>query len=92
MSDATNDGGAFIDAQIFEDLQTRIDEDAQAREQIKDILQRLERQGRTAHSVLSRAHSTPTGQCEYCNWRCWGLGCFPCFSIFLILLCLKFVS
>jgi len=49
----------MVDPKIFESLQTRIDEDAEVRDQIRAILQTLERQGRTAQSVLSRAHSTP---------------------------------
>lgn len=53
-----------MDAQIFEDLQTSIDADAEVREQIKTILQKLERQGRSVHSILSRAHSTPPAQRE----------------------------
>ncbi len=50
----------MVDPRIFEDLQTKIDEDAQVREQIRTILQTLERQGRIVQSILSRAHSTPT--------------------------------
>jgi hypothetical protein len=52
----------MVDPQIFEDLQAKIDEDAQVKEQIRAILQILERQGRTAQSILSRAHSTPTSK------------------------------
>ena len=54
----------MVDPRIFEDLQTKIDEDAQVREQIRTILQTLERQGRVAQSILSRAHSTPASQCN----------------------------
>jgi hypothetical protein len=63
MSDPVSD--AFMDAQIFEDLQSSIDADAEVREQIKTILQKLERQGRSVHSILSRAHSTPPAQREF---------------------------
>jgi hypothetical protein len=52
----------MIDPHIFEDLQAKIDEDAQVKDQIRAILQILERQGRTAQSILSRAHSTPTSK------------------------------
>ncbi|KFY84588.1 hypothetical protein V498_07799, partial [Pseudogymnoascus sp. VKM F-4517 (FW-2822)] len=62
MADPVSD--AFMDAQIFEDLQSCIDADAQVREQIKTILQKLERQGRSAQSILSRAHSTPPAQLQ----------------------------
>lgn len=58
-------GPGMIDPQIFENLQTKIDEDAQVREQIRAILQTLERQERGAQSVLSRAHATPAAEREY---------------------------
>lgn len=54
----------MVDPRIFEQLQTRIDEDAEVREQIKAITQTLERQGRNAQSILSRAHSTPAAHRE----------------------------
>ena len=50
---------SMVDPRIFESLQTKIDEDAEARDQIRAILQTLERQDRTTQSILSRAHSTP---------------------------------
>jgi hypothetical protein len=49
----------MIDPKIFESLQTKIDDDTEIRDQIRAILQVLERQGRTAQSILSGAHSTP---------------------------------
>lgn len=52
----------MVDPRIFEDLQTKIDEDAEVRDQIRVITQTLERQGRNAQSILSRAHSTPAAQ------------------------------
>lgn len=55
----------MVDPRIFEQLQTRIDEDAEVREQIRAITQTLERQGRNAQSILSRAHSTPAAHREY---------------------------
>jgi hypothetical protein len=58
---------SLVDPRIFEDLQTKIDEDAEVKDQIRNILQTLERQGRTAQSVLSRAHSTPAAEREYLN-------------------------
>ncbi|KZF23568.1 putative Translin-1 [Xylona heveae TC161] len=48
----------MIDPAIFEQLQAKIDEDSQVREDIREILQTLERQGRTVQSILSRAHAT----------------------------------
>lgn len=54
----------MVDPQIFENLQIKIDEDAEVRDQIRAVLQSLERQGRAAQSVLSRAHSTPTAHLQ----------------------------
>jgi hypothetical protein len=59
------DNTGMVDPKIFEDLQTKIDEDAEVRDQIKAILQTLERQCRNAQSVLSRAHSTPAAHCMF---------------------------
>ncbi|KUJ18411.1 Translin [Mollisia scopiformis] len=55
---------AMVDQRIFEQLQIKIDEDAQVRDQIRVITQTLERQGRNAQSVLSRAHSTPAANLQ----------------------------
>jgi len=52
----------MVDPKIFEDLQIKIDDDAQIRDQIKAIVQTLERQERVVQSYLSRAHSTPAAQ------------------------------
>ncbi|KAI9055577.1 hypothetical protein LZ554_000523 [Drepanopeziza brunnea f. sp. 'monogermtubi'] len=54
----------MVDPRIFEQLQTKIDDDAEVREQIKAITQTLERQGRSAQSILSRAHSTPAANLQ----------------------------
>ncbi|KAI6250222.1 Translin-1 [Erysiphe necator] len=51
-----------IKTEIFDKLQSKIDADAVEREQIKEITQTLERQGRITLSMLSRAHSTPEAQ------------------------------
>ncbi|KAF2224875.1 Translin [Elsinoe ampelina] len=48
----------LFDAQIFESLQQKIDEDAAVREVIRDIVQNLEKQDRATQAILSRAHST----------------------------------
>ncbi|MCJ1287393.1 hypothetical protein MMC26_006742 [Xylographa opegraphella] len=58
MADSTSFG--MVNPAIFEDLQTKIDEDSQVREELKNILQVLEKQGRATQFTLSRAHSTPT--------------------------------
>lgn len=54
----------MVDPKIFEQLQTKIDEDAEVRDQIKAIIQTLERQSRNAQSILSRAHSIPAANLE----------------------------
>jgi len=54
----------MVDPAIFEQLQAKIDEDIVVREQLRKILQDLEKQGRTSHSTLARAHSTPAGKLE----------------------------
>ncbi|TGO81356.1 hypothetical protein BPOR_1191g00040 [Botrytis porri] len=59
-----SDLNGMVDPKIFEDLQTKIDEDAEVRDQLKAILQTLERQCRNAQSVLSRAHSTPASHLQ----------------------------
>lgn len=50
--------GAFSPA-VFEHLQAKLDEDAQVREELRNIVQSMERQDRTTMSILSRAHSIP---------------------------------
>ncbi|KAI9858463.1 MAG: hypothetical protein M1824_004330 [Vezdaea acicularis] len=52
----------MVDPAIFVHLQAKIDEDSQVRDELRSILQRLERQGRTTQSLLARAHSTPSNQ------------------------------
>ncbi|KAF2138815.1 uncharacterized protein K452DRAFT_255704 [Aplosporella prunicola CBS 121167] len=51
-----------VDPAIFEQLQERVDQDSQVRDELRDIIQTLEKQGRSAQSILSRAHSTPTAE------------------------------
>jgi hypothetical protein len=62
---AVSSAAGMVDTRIFEDLQTKIDEDTEVKDQIRAILQTLERQGRTTQSILSRAHSTPAAHREY---------------------------
>ncbi|KAH8424041.1 translin [Aspergillus melleus] len=52
----------MIDHAIFEDLQTKIDEEAAVRDELHEIVQTLARKGRSTQAILSRAHSTPAGQ------------------------------
>ncbi|KAH8725899.1 Translin [Phaeosphaeriaceae sp. PMI808] len=48
-----------VNPAIFQDLQARIDEDTAVRDELKEIIQALEKQNRNVSFVLSRAHSTP---------------------------------
>lgn len=52
----------MIDPTIFENLQSKIDEESQIRDELQDIVQALSRRGRTTQAVLSRAHYTPPDQ------------------------------
>ncbi|KAG9235470.1 putative Translin-1 [Amylocarpus encephaloides] len=54
----------MLDPRIFEDLQRKIDDDAETRDQLRAILQTIERQGRQTQSILSRAHSTPAAHLQ----------------------------
>ncbi|KAF2111566.1 Translin [Lophiotrema nucula] len=49
----------MVDPAIFQDLQARIDADAAVRDELKDLIQALEKHNRNISFVLSRAHSTP---------------------------------
>ncbi|KAF3762888.1 Translin [Cryphonectria parasitica EP155] len=49
----------MIDPQIFEHLKTKIDEDTQARDELTQIIQKLERDVSYTQGLLSRVHSTP---------------------------------
>ncbi|EEA19956.1 Translin-1 [Talaromyces marneffei ATCC 18224] len=50
----------MIDPAIFENLQTKIDEETVVRDELHEIVQSLARKGRTTQAILSRAHSTPS--------------------------------
>lgn len=56
------DQATFISPEVFADLQNRIDEDAEAKEQIREILKGLERQERGVLSLLSKVHNTRTAE------------------------------
>ncbi|MCJ1298862.1 hypothetical protein MMC08_001653 [Hypocenomyce scalaris] len=61
---ATPESTSFgmVNSAIFEHLQAKIDEDARVREELRNFLQDLEKQGRATQSILSRAHSIPSAQ------------------------------
>lgn len=44
---ADSDSHALVDPAVFQSLQAKIDEDASVREELKNILQNLEKQGRS---------------------------------------------
>lgn len=50
---------AMIDPAIFESLQAKIDDDSAFRDKIRDTVQLLEKQVKSAQALLSRVHSTP---------------------------------
>jgi len=50
---------AMVNPTIFQDLQARIDQDTAVREELRDLVQALEKHNRNVSFVLSRAHSTP---------------------------------
>ncbi|KAL1960441.1 hypothetical protein VTO42DRAFT_7740 [Malbranchea cinnamomea] len=52
----------MIDQSIFEELQVKIDEETQIREELQDIVHGLARRGRTTQAILSRAHYTPSAK------------------------------
>lgn len=54
----------MIDPQIFEHLKAKIDEDTQARDELTQIIQKLERDVSYTQGLLSRVHSTPRAACE----------------------------
>ncbi|KAK5170500.1 Translin-1 [Saxophila tyrrhenica] len=49
---------------IFEDLQRKIDEDTAVKDQLRDIVQSIEKHDRTTQSILSRSHSTPSSELQ----------------------------
>ncbi|KAJ5499866.1 Translin C-terminal [Penicillium expansum] len=52
----------MIDQRIFENLQTKIDEESTVRDELHEIVHTLARRGRSTQAILSRAHSTPADQ------------------------------
>lgn len=49
----------MIDPQIFEHLKAKIDEETQAKDELNQIVQKLERDVSYTQGLLSRVHSTP---------------------------------
>ncbi|KAF2835355.1 putative Translin-1 [Patellaria atrata CBS 101060] len=55
----------MIDPAIFEQLQDIIDQDTEIRDELREILKTLEKQGRSTQAILSKAHSTSSD--SLCN-------------------------
>lgn len=54
----------MIDPQIFEHLKAKIDEETQAKDELSQIVQKLERDVSYTQGLLSRVHSTPRSSCK----------------------------
>ncbi|KAF2239298.1 translin [Viridothelium virens] len=50
----------MVNPSIFQHLQSKIDEETLVGEELRDIVNLLEKQEKSAQAALSRAHSTPT--------------------------------
>ncbi|KAK5096188.1 Translin-1 [Lithohypha guttulata] len=53
-------GLSLIDTSIFTTLQSKIDEESTVRDELKEIVDKLSKQGRTTQSILSRIHNVPS--------------------------------
>jgi ferritin len=53
----------LLDPAIFDFLKSRIEEDQQVRDDLTQIVQKLERATSHAQGLLSRVHGTPRSQC-----------------------------
>ena len=62
MTSSNSSLQGMVDPTIFEHLQNKLDEDVQVHEDIKNIVQSMERRDRLTTSILSRAHSMPQSE------------------------------
>jgi len=53
-----------VDPAIFSSLQAKIDEETAIRDELRNIVETLSKQGRVTQSILSRIHNTPTADLE----------------------------
>jgi len=53
-----------VDPAIFQNLQAKIDEEATIREELKNYVETLSKQGRVTQSILSRVHNTPSAELD----------------------------
>lgn len=56
---ATTNGTSLIDTSIFTTLQSKIDAETAIRDELKQIVEALSKQGRVTQSILSRIHNVP---------------------------------
>ena len=62
MSDPTS--SRLLDPQIFESLKAKLDEETQVREDLTQIVRKLEAAVSYAQGLLSRIHATPRANCK----------------------------
>lgn len=68
MTSSSSIPEGMVNPAIFEHLQTKLDEDAQVREELRNIVQSMERRDRMTTSILSRAHSIPQADSKSSSW------------------------
>ena len=64
MASTDSSAQGMVSPVIFEQLQTKLDEDAQVREELRMIVISMERRDRFTTSVLSRVHSIPNANSQ----------------------------
>ena len=53
-----------VDPAIFKSLQKKIDEESAIKDELKNFVETLSKQGRVAQSILSRIYNTPTADLQ----------------------------
>ena len=53
-----------VDPAIFSSLQAKIDQETAIKDELKNFVDTLSKQGRVTQSILSRVHNTPTAELE----------------------------
>jgi len=53
-----------VDPAIFSSLQAKIDEETAIKDELRNFVDTLSKQGRVTQSILSRVHNTPTAELE----------------------------
>ena len=65
MASSSSTSQGVVNPAIFEHLQKKLDEDAQVRDEIRNIVQSMERNDRITTSILSQAHAIPQANRQY---------------------------